>query len=72
MTLLFIAFWGIITAMVMAFEGDFSGIFMIAKVLMYILIIIAFLWFLATTGWIGIFLILGVSVLIGSFASQKE
>ena len=72
MTLLSIAMLGIITALVMAWEGDFSGILMIGKVIAYLVVILAFLWFLAVTGWGGVFLILGISILIGICSSLKE
>ena len=64
MTILTIAFMGIVTALVMASEGDYSGLKMVGTVLLYIMIGGAFLWFLAVSGWVGLilFLLIGFAI----------
>ena len=72
MTLLSIALMGIVTAFVMASEGDYSGLKMIGTILLYIVIGGFFLWFLAMTGWGGMILILMICFVLVACSSMKD
>ena len=72
MTLLAIAFMGIVTALVMASEGDYSGLKIIGKILLYIVVGGFFLWFLAMTGWGGLILILVICFIVVACGSMKD
>lgn len=72
MTLLSIALMGIVTAFVMASEGDYSGLKMIGTILLYIVIGGFFLWFLAMTGWGGMILILMVCFIVVACSNMKD
>ena len=72
MTLLSIALMGIVTAFVMASEGDYSGLKMIGTILLYIVVGGVFLWFLAMTGWDGMILILMICFIIAACSSMKD
>ena len=72
MTLLSIALMGIVTAFVMASEGDYSGLKMIGTILLYIVIGGFFLWFLAMTGWVGLILILVICFIVAICSETKS
>ena len=72
MTLLSIALMGIVTAFVMASEGDYSGLKMVGTILLYIVVGGVFLWFLAMTGWGGMILILMICFIIAASSSMKD
>ena len=71
MTILAVAFMGIVTALVMACEGDYSGLKMIGTILLYIVIGGFFLWFLAMTGWGGLILILVICFIVAICCESK-
>lgn len=58
MTLLSIAFWGIVTALVMASEGDFSGLAKTGEILIYLVAFGLVAVFLSKTGWGGAILLM--------------
>ena len=58
MTLLSIAFFGIVTALIMASEGDFSGLKKIGEILIYIVAFGLVAVFLSKTGWSGAILLM--------------
>lgn len=72
MTLLAIAFMWIVGSIIMASEGDFNGFRIIGTVLLYIIMFGIFFWFLAVTGWTGVFLILFIGMVIAIFLATKE
>ena len=71
MTLLALAFMGILTAIVMASEGNFSGLAIVVKILLYIVIGCFALWFLAVTGWGGLILIVFIAFAVAIKAGLK-
>lgn len=64
--------YGILTALVMAAEGDFSGLVKIGEILVYVVIIGALLVFLSKTGWGGLFLLLLISLVVLGLIDMKE
>lgn len=63
---------GLVTAFVLACEGDYSGLKMIGTILLYIVMGGIAIWFLAMTGWFGIILIIVVNVIIAAFSNTKK
>lgn len=72
MRILGLIFLGIMTAIVMASEGDFSGLAMIGTVLVYAVFIGLAIWFLAATGWAGLMLIALISILISIYVAAND
>lgn len=72
MTLLTVILMGIVTALVMAYDGDYSGLALIGKILIYIVIGGLFIWFLAATGWGGMILILVICFIIAAWNTIGE
>ncbi len=64
--------YGILTALVMAAEGDFSGIKKIGEILVYMVLIGLIIWFLAETGWGGLFLLLIISLVVGGLINTND
>lgn len=57
MTILAVLIRGLITALVMAIDGDNSGLVMVAQVIIGAVMVGFVLWFLSVTGWAGLILI---------------
>ena len=66
-SLLALALMGIFTAMVLAGEGDYSGIKMIGKILVDIVGIVLFLLYLYKTGIAGMVFLVVISIIISVF-----
>lgn len=62
----------VMLAIAMAFCGDFSGLKVVGTVFLYGIVIFAFLWFLAVTGWAGIIIIILISLVVAGFSSMKD
>ena len=72
MTLLAIALMWIVGSLIMASDGDYSGLKAIGTVLIYVVAIGLFLWFLAVTGVAGLFIFVAVTILIALAMAQKK
>ena len=72
MKIIAIIFYGILTAIVMAFEGDMSGIKKIGEILIYVVLIGLVLWFLSVTGVVGLVLIVVICLIISATDSFKN
>lgn len=72
MTILAVLFFGILTAIVMAWEGDYSGLAKIGEIVIGIVIIGAVLVFLAATGIAGLVVIVLISFVVCIAQSLKE
>ena len=72
MTILAVIFYGILTALIMAGEGDCSGIKKIGEILIYVVLTGLVLWFLAATGIAGLVLIVVISLIVSVANSIKD
>lgn len=57
MTILAVLLRGLLTALVMAIDGDNSGLVMVAQVIIGAVMVGLVLWFLSVTGWGGVIMI---------------
>ena len=72
MTILAVIFMGILTVLVCASEGDYGPAKKMGEILLYVILFVVYLAFLAVTGVAGLFLTIIVAVLVAIGSSNQS